>query len=415
MALRVGLFGAGIVGGGVIELLQKYSINGKLLQLGSQIEIVKVCVRSVEKARDFTLPSHTELVTNYNDILDDPSINCIVELMGGVTHAKDVVFRAIQANKHVVTANKALIATFLPELQAELAKHPSVKFAYEAAVCGGIPIIHTLQTDFVLDRISKVMGIMNGTTNFMLTKMEEENADYHQALAEAQALGYAEADPTADVEGHDVQAKIALLAKLAFGKTVPVQSIPTNGISKLTSSDFHYAKLLDSTIKLIGTANRNEDGSLAVFVNPSLVSRQNPFSTAKGSGNMVVVRSENLQSSTFAGPGAGRFPTANSVVNDLVRLSIGQQVPPFPYEEEGIALNSDYTASFYLRLLDPPGDFERLLNERASAAGLEVKVLHADAKEVACVVASTTVAKLTGFLKNLESHHVQTALYMPIL
>eukprot|EP00981_Chlorochromonas_danica_P000034 scaffold21_cov179-Ochromonas_danica.AAC.7 len=127
MALRVGLFGAGIVGGGVIELLQKYSINGKLLQLGSQIEIVKVCVRSVEKARDFTLPSHTELVTNYNDILDDPSINCIVELMGGVTHAKDVVFRAIQANKHVVTANKALIATFLPELQAELAKHPSVK------------------------------------------------------------------------------------------------------------------------------------------------------------------------------------------------------------------------------------------------------------------------------------------------
>eukprot|EP00981_Chlorochromonas_danica_P000033 scaffold21_cov179-Ochromonas_danica.AAC.6 len=290
-----------------------------------------------------------------------------------------------------------------------------LRFAYEAAVCGGIPIIHTLQTDFVLDRISKVMGIMNGTTNFMLTKMEEENADYHQALAEAQALGYAEADPTADVEGHDVQAKIALLAKLAFGKTVPVQSIPTNGISKLTSSDFHYAKLLDSTIKLIGTANRNEDGSLAVFVNPSLVSRQNPFSTAKGSGNMVVVRSENLQSSTFAGPGAGRFPTANSVVNDLVRLSIGQQVPPFPYEEEGIALNSDYTASFYLRLLDPPGDFERLLNERASAAGLEVKVLHADAKEVACVVASTTVAKLTGFLKNLESHHVQTALYMPIL
>lgn len=161
------------------------------------------------------------------------------------------------------------------------------RFAYEAAVCGGIPIIHTLQTDFVLDRIYKVMGIMNGTTNFMLTKMEEENADYHQALAEAQALGYAEADPTADVEGHDVQAKIALLAKLAFGKTVPVQSIPTNGISKLTSSDFHYAKLLDSTIKLIGTANRNEDGSLAVFVNPSLVSRQNPFSTAKGSGNMV--------------------------------------------------------------------------------------------------------------------------------
>lgn len=127
MALRVGLFGAGIVGGGVIELLQKYSINGKLSQLGSQIEIVKICVRSIEKARDFTLPSQTELVTNYNEILDDPSINCIVELMGGVTHAKDVVFRAIQADKHVVTANKALIATFLPELQAELAKHPSVK------------------------------------------------------------------------------------------------------------------------------------------------------------------------------------------------------------------------------------------------------------------------------------------------
>lgn len=224
----------------------------------------------------------------------------------------------------------------------------SCRLAYEAAVCGGIPIIHSLQTDYVCDTISKVMGIMNGTTNFMLCKMEDEGAEYSAALAEAQALGYAEADPTADVEGYDVQAKIALLTKLAFGNTVPVASIPCVGISKLTKIDFDYAKLLKSTIKLIGTANVNADGSIAVFVSPSVVSRNSPLASAKGPGNMVLVNSNNLCTSSFAGPGAGRYPTANSVLNDLLRIAVGQDVPAFPFNKE-LALDNDYTARFYVR------------------------------------------------------------------
>jgi homoserine dehydrogenase len=191
------------------------------------------------QARDFTPKAHTTLVTDYSAILDDDSINCVVEVMGGVTAAKDVVFEAIKRGKHVVTANKALLAQYLPEIQQllkevgetalhgwltaphaprpiALAQNPTVQFAYEAAVCGGIPIINSLQNDFYGDRIRKVRGIMNGTTNFMLSKMESEGAAYEAVLKEAQALGYAEADPTADVEGLDVQAKIALLTKVRY-------------------------------------------------------------------------------------------------------------------------------------------------------------------------------------------------------
>jgi homoserine dehydrogenase len=183
----------------------------------------------------------------------------------------------------------------------------------------------------------------------MLCKMEDEGADYGDALKEAQALGFAEADPTADVEGHDVQAKIALLAKLAYGKTVPWETVPTAGISKITKVDFEYARSLKSTIKLVGTASTNADGSLAVFVSPMLVPLNSPLASAKGPGNMVVVTSENMGSSTFAGPGAGRFPTANSVMNDLIRLSQEKTMPPFPLSSE-IPLNNDYVAPFYVRI-----------------------------------------------------------------
>ncbi len=175
-------------------------------------------------------------------------------------------------------------STFLP-----------LRFAYEAAVCGSIPIIHSLQTDFVANNIHKITGIMNGTTNFMLSKMEDEGSEYTTVLKEAQALGFAEADPTADVEGHDVQAKIAILAKLAFGQTIPVPQIPTSGISKISKVDFEYAKILKSTIKLLGTATINpETKSLAVYVSATVVSLQNPLSSAKGPGNMVGLLSSDL-------------------------------------------------------------------------------------------------------------------------
>jgi homoserine dehydrogenase len=341
------------------------------------MEIVKICVRDLKKARDFEVdPAVTTFTTNYDDILEDKSINCVIELMGGTTRAKDVVFKAIANGKDVVTANKALIANYLPELLALLDANPAVRFTYEAAVCGGIPIIRALHSDFLSDSITKVMGIMNGTTNFMLCKMEDEGADYGDVLIEAQALGYAEADPTADVEGHDVQAKIALLAKLCFGISVPFADVPTTGISSITSADFAYAKTLKSTIKLLGTANQNADGTLAVFVSACMVPLTSPLASAKGPGNMVLINSENNTQSTFAGPGAGRFPTANSVMSDLIRLSQNISCDPFPVADPGIVLDPDYSSRFYVRIKCSDGlGIIRKVGEAAELAGVSVHAI----------------------------------------
>jgi len=373
MHLRIGLFGGGTVGGGVVELIKKAVANGRLAALGVSIDIAKICVRSLDKPRDYTVGTSTQFVTDYNEILNDPTINCVIEVAGGITTAKDVVFGAIKAGKHVVTANKALIAAFLPEIQKSLAENPTVKFNYEAAVCGGIPIIHSLQTDFMGDNITKVMGIMNGTTNFMLCKMEDEGAEYSAALAEAQALGFAEADPTADVEGHDVQAKIALLSKLAFGKTVPWETVPTVGISKISSVDFEYAKTLRSTIKLLGTAIKDtKTNSIAVFVSPTMVPLSNPLASAKGPGNMVLINSENMNCSTFAGPGAGRYPTANSIFSDLIRLSQEKCLQPFPLSSD-ISINNDYNSSFYVRIKCNDGlGIIRAIGEAAESTGVSI-------------------------------------------
>ena len=348
--MRVGIFGGGVVGGGVYEIIQKCMKNGKFPGIGANIEISKICVRSLSKPRDYTVGSECKFVTDYNDILGDSSIDCIVEVMGGVTHAKDVVFEAIKAGKHVITANKALVATCLPEISSLLDANPKVKFAYEAAVCGGIPIIHALQSDFLGDDITRVCGIMNGTTNFMLCKMEDEGAAYAAVLKEAQDLGFAEADPTADVEGLDVQAKIALLTNLAYGRVVPTETIPTAGISSVASIDFEYAKMLKSTIKLVGCAATDpKTSSLAVYVSPMIVPLNSPLASAKGPGNMVLINSYNNTQSILAGPGAGRYPTANSVVNDLLRLSLDQVPKAFPLSND-ITLDNNYDGEFYVRV-----------------------------------------------------------------
>lgn len=299
-----------------------------------------------------------------------------------------------------------------------------LRFAYEAAVCGGIPIIHTLQSDFVADQITKVMGIMNGTTNFMLCKMEDEGADYGDVLKEAQRLGFAEADPTADVEGHDVQAKIALLAKLAFGKSIEVPSIPTTGISKITSADFEYAKLLKSTIKLLGTSVLNADGSIAVFVSPTLVPLSSPFASAKGPGNMVVVNSENMGASTFGGPGAGRFPTANSVVNDIVRLSQGLATKPFPLDNANIVVNNDYTAKFYIRISCADGlGIVKAVGEAAEANGVSINSILqnqiVDSSNINFVVTTdvTSFSKVQKMVETLgkQSFVKSSPVFMPLI
>mmetsp|Transcript_19 Transcript_19/g.28 ORF Transcript_19/g.28 Transcript_19/m.28 type:complete len:448 (+) Transcript_19:56-1399(+) len=361
--LRIGMFGGGTVGGGVYEIIMGRLGGSRVDSAPTQSNnnlrkciIAKICVRDLAKPRSFHIDDDkTTLVSDYKSILDDKNIDLVVEVMGGTGLAKTVVLESLKKGKSVVTANKALIAEHLDEIKDAVQKaEGKAVFAYEAAVCGGIPIIQTLTGCFTGDIVHEVMGICNGTTNYMLGKMEA-GTDYDEVLKEAQALGYAEADPTADVEGHDVRAKIAIIAKLAFGTTVPVDSIPCKGITEISSVDFEYAKLLGCTIKLVGTAARlsefsEHDGALSVSVAPKVVPLSHLLASARGAGNAVTVKSANLGTTSYTGPGAGRFPTANSVVADICRVASGLVgSDPFPLESK-IDIDNDYTSAFYIRV-----------------------------------------------------------------
>jgi len=316
---------------------------------GVEIEIAAICVRDTGKTRPY-VPEGCKVTTDYNEILEDPTINLVCEVMGGTTDARAVVCGALQRGKHVVTANKALIAEFLPEIQALLAEKPGVYFGLEAAVCGGIPVIHTLQHELLGDKISKVTGIMNGTTNYMLSKMESEGMQYADVLKEAQDLGFAEADPSADVDGFDVRAKIALLCKLALGQHVPVEQVETMGITGITKFDFIYAKHLKCTIKLLGKAQLTND-EVTILVSPMLVSTSNPLASISGATNAVSISSHNLGTSFLVGQGAGGMPTANSVVSDILGIAKGHAAVNAFAKIAPTALASDYTSCFYIRFM----------------------------------------------------------------
>merc|ERR1711920_130911 len=303
--------------------------------------------------------------------------------MGGTTDAKDVVFKAIKNGKHVITANKALVASYMDELIELLAQNPSVRLGLEAAVCGGIPIIHTIQDSYASDNIKEIAGIMNGTTNFMLSKMDQEGASYDDVLAEAQRLGFAEANPSADVDGFDVQAKIAILAKLAFGKTVIPETVPTQGITKVNTADFQYAAMMKSTVKLLGIAKRLENDRVTVYVSPVVVPESNVIASIHGATNLVRIVSQNLIESSYVGEGAGRFPTANSVMNDIISLGQDRLVhPPFP--EAGkpksentkapeLTMDANYTSRFYVRMtVKDQNGIIKTVGEHAEAAGVSI-------------------------------------------
>jgi homoserine dehydrogenase len=355
--IRLGIFGGGTVGGGIVQILEKKADYFQELT-GTSLEIAKICVRDPSKTRDFELPQGCALTTNYDDILRDDSIDMVVEVMGGVDEAKSIVFGALEGGKNVVTANKALIAKHLPEIEALLTKvnadkdrSQEVEFRYEAAVCGGIPVIRSMQSDFVGDDISKISGIINGCTNFMLTAMDRDNQSYEEALAEASRLGYAEADPTLDVGGFDARSKLRILMRLAYGVEVEEEEISCRGITELTKLDFEYAKMMGGTIKLLGVAQKVDEKRVAAFVSPCYVTGDDSLASVNGATNALEVTSKNLLSSTYIGQGAGRFPTANSCVNDIIALAKGDKTPlPFnPLAEDKLFVNN-YDSVFYVRL-----------------------------------------------------------------
>ena len=318
MSVKIALLGFGTVASGVPFLLKKN--KKKILQSAqSDIEVAKVLVKDdAEKDRLLAAGNDFDFVTNVDEILEDSDIAIVVELMGRIEPAKTFITRALQAGKHVVTANKDLLAVHGAELIA-IAKEHGVALYYEAAVAGGIPILRTLVNSLAADKVTRVLGVVNGTSNFMMTKMVEEGWSYEDALAKAQELGYAESDPTNDVDGIDAAYKMVILSQFAFGMDVQFDQVGHKGIRKITPQDVAVAQSLGYVIKLVGSIEETPSG-LAAEVTPTFLPKAHPLAGVNGVMNAVYVESIGIGESMYYGPGAGQKPTATSVVADIIRI-----------------------------------------------------------------------------------------------
>ncbi|MFS9042947.1 homoserine dehydrogenase [Streptococcus rubneri] len=318
MSVKIALLGFGTVASGVPFLLKEN--KEKILQSAqSEIEVAKVLVKDdAEKDRLLAAGNDFDFVTNVDEILEDSDIAIVVELMGRIEPAKTFITRALQAGKHVVTANKDLLAVHGAELIA-IAKEHGVALYYEAAVAGGIPILRTLVNSLAADKVTRVLGVVNGTSNFMMTKMVEEGWSYEDALAKAQELGYAESDPTNDVDGIDAAYKMVILSQFAFGMDVQFDQVGHKGIRKITPQDVAVAQSLGYVIKLVGSIEETPSG-LVAEVTPTFLPKAHPLAGVNGVMNAVYVESIGIGESMYYGPGAGQKPTATSVVADIIRI-----------------------------------------------------------------------------------------------
>ena len=309
--IRIAVLGYGTVGSGVVKVIQT---NAKIIakRAGQEVE-----VKYVLDLRDFPDdPIQSKVVHDFNVILEDPEVDIVVETMGGTKPAYEFVKKSLLAGKSVCTSNKELVAAYGAEL-VHIAKSKTVNFLFEASVGGGIPIIRPLNQSLTADRIEQINGILNGTTNYILTKMAQEGSDFADVLKEAQELGYAEKDPTADVEGYDACRKIAILTSLAYGQQVDYEDIYTEGITKITAEDFKYAKALGTTIKIFGTS-RKEGNKLYAMVAPQMIQADNPLYAVNDVFNAICVTGNMLGDVMFYGKGAGKEATASAVVSDVV-------------------------------------------------------------------------------------------------
>ncbi|MDF5709991.1 MAG: homoserine dehydrogenase [Nostoc sp. S4] len=331
MGVKLGILGLGTVGTGTVQLLQDKTGRHPLLQ---EIEIYRVGVRSLDKPRAVELPTDM-LTTDLEAIVNDPAVDIIVEVMGGLEPARSLILKALSNGKHVVSANKAAIARFGAEIFTT-ANQSGVYVMLEAAVGGGIPVIQPLKQSLSVNRIHAVTGIVNGTTNYILTRMQTEGSNFSDVLADAQRLGYAEADPTADVDGLDAADKIAILASLGFGGRINLKDVYTEGIRQVSKTDIAYAEKLGFTIKLLAIAKRitppekdagtlghgDAAGSpLSLRVHPTLVPQAHPLASINGVYNAILVEGEPIGQVMFFGPGAGAGATASAVTSDILNLA----------------------------------------------------------------------------------------------
>lgn len=376
VAFKVGLLGLGTVGTGTVQVLLDKAGRHPLLQ---ELEVDRVGVRSHNKTRAVNLPDHV-LTTDLEAIVTDPKIDIVVEVLGGLEPARSLILQAIKHGKHVVTANKAVIARYGDEIFTA-ANAAGVYVLLEAAVGGGIPVILPLKQSLSVNRIQSVTGIVNGTTNYILTRMQSEGSAFNDVLADAQKLGYAEADPTADVDGLDAADKIAILASLAFGGRIKLQDIYCEGIRSISKTDIVYAQNLGFVIKLLAIAKTATPPTLlSVRVHPTLVPLSHPLSNVNGVSNAILVEGEPLGQVMFFGPGAGAGATASAVVADILNIAAMLKTRNFKTQEVSSSLSphpllacsdQDYYAiapmeelvtRFYARFLtqDSPGVIGKL-------------------------------------------------------
>ncbi|MDA8128163.1 MAG: homoserine dehydrogenase [Betaproteobacteria bacterium] len=400
--INVGLLGLGTVGGGTLTVLRR---NGEEItrRAGREIRVMRAAVRNVDKAR--ALAGNLPLTTDPFEVVTDPNIDIVVELIGGLEPARELVMQAIANGKHVVTANKHLVAKHGNEIFAA-AQAKGVMVAFEAAVAGGIPIIKALREGLTANRIEWLAGIINGTSNFILTEMRDKGAAFEDVLKEAQRLGYAEADPTFDIEGIDAAHKLTILSAIAFGIPMQFDRAYTEGISKLTREDVKYAEELGYRIKLLGIARRAENG-IELRVHPTLIPERRLIANVDGAMNAVLVRGDAVGPTLYYGAGAGAEPTASAVVADLVdvtRLHTADphhRVPHLAFQPDQLAdtpiLQMDEVrTAYYLRLraFDRPGvlaDITRILADSHISIDAMVQKEPAEGEEQVNIILLTHV------------------------
>ncbi|WP_298826970.1 homoserine dehydrogenase [uncultured Planococcus sp.] len=312
--ISIGLLGLGTVGSGVAKIIQQHQ-QDLHHKLGAQVSIRKVLVRNANKDRLSSLDPSV-FTTDIEEILNDSSLDIIVEVMGGIDGAKSAIEKALKSGKQVVTANKDVMAEYGHDL-LKLADAEKCDLFYEASVAGGVPIIRTLEDGLASDRISSLMGIVNGTTNFIMTKMKQENMTYDDALAEATALGYAEADPSSDVDGIDAARKMVILSSLAFSTEVHLDDVLVRGMKEIRDGDLELANKFGYTMKMVGSSTKDDDG-IEVSVEPIFLANSHPLASVNNEFNAVYIYGDAVGETMLYGPGAGSLPTATSVVSDII-------------------------------------------------------------------------------------------------
>ncbi|GAC91644.1 homoserine dehydrogenase [Anoxybacillus flavithermus NBRC 109594] len=414
-SVSVGLLGLGTVGSGVVKIIKNH--QDKLMhQIGCPVEIKKVAVRDRDKKRDVVLPEAV-LTTNVEEVINDPDIDVVIEVMGGIEETRQYILQALKNGKHVVTANKDLMALYGTELLSVASEYGCDLF-YEASVAGGIPILRSLVDGLASDRITKMMGIVNGTTNYILTKMSKFNRPYEEVLAEAQALGYAEADPTSDVEGLDAARKMAILARLGFSMNIDLQDVYVKGITGITEEDLNYSKRLGYTMKLIGIAHRDGE-KVEVSVQPTLLPETHPLASVNDEYNAVYVYGEAVGETMFYGPGAGSLPTATSVVSDLVavmknmRLGVNGRSAVTPQYDKQLKDDSEIYSKYFLRIhvKDQVGAFAKitsLFSERGVSFEkiLQLPLKQKDLAEIVLVTHQASLKDYRDVLQQLRDLEV---------